>query len=107
MKTLTGIYVNQDKALEWQLNFECAAIYNLLDNIKFWGDMIYFEDTKEYWHLLDVQGIILDLPILSLTTASIFDCLDHMELEGLLEYSEVEGQSAVLLNQDKLDEWQS
>jgi len=107
MKTLTDIYINQDKAIEWGLGLECAVIYEFLSKLEFWAGNIYCENTNKDWYGIEVEEVVKSLPLLNLSISSVFDCYDYMDCSGIMEYSEVKGEGVILLNKDKLDEWHS
>lgn len=107
MKTLTDMYINQDKAIEWQLNLECASIYGFLASLEFWAGNVYCEDTNKDWYGISAYEVVKSLPLLNISISSVYDYFDYLEFLGIMEYSEIDGEGVILLNKEKLDEWHS
>ena len=77
-------YINNQKALEWGLNANQAALFDLLNQASSWAEEIIVDDVVYYW--VSRNKVLEELPLFYKTSDTVYRHFSELDEKGLIIY---------------------
>lgn len=77
-------YINNQKAVEWGLNANQAALFDLLNQASSWAEEIIVEGVVYYW--VSRKKVIEELPLFYKTADTVYRHFSELDEKGLISY---------------------
>ena len=77
-------YINNQKALEWGLNANQAALFDLLNQASSWAEEIIVDDVVYYW--VSRNKVLEELPLFYKTSDTVYRHFTELDEKGLIIY---------------------
>lgn len=77
-------YINNQKALEWGLNANQAALFDLLNQASFWAEEIIVDGVVYYW--VSRNKVLEELPLFYKTSDTVYRHFSELDEKGLIIY---------------------
>ncbi|WP_199415210.1 hypothetical protein [Wohlfahrtiimonas sp. G9077] len=97
-------YINNQKCLEWGLNLQQGALFDLLNQSSSWADPIYIDGKVFYW--VSKNKICSEIPLAYSKKDTVYRALKVLVEKGLILYVKHEGKDCIVLT-SKGKEWNS
>ena len=97
-----SLYINQEKAVEWDLNLQQSILFSFLYSVPSWADPISIND--EIYFFISKAKIAEELPILSGKADTIKRYFQQLEEAGLIDRFSTKSKSYFRLT-SKAKEW--
>lgn len=97
-------YINNQKCLEWGLNLQQGALFDLLNQLSGWAEPIYIDGAVYYW--VAKSKICEELPVAYSKPDTAYRALKVLEEKGLIIYIKFGSKDCVSLT-EKGKEWNS
>jgi uncharacterized phage protein (TIGR02220 family) len=99
---LYNTYINNIKALEWKLNANQAALFDLLNQLSSWAEAVTINGDTFYF--VSREKIISELPLFYSKADTVYRHFKEFAIKGLIVYLKLNGKNLVKLTQ-KGKEW--
>lgn len=97
-------YINNQKCLEWGLNLQQGALFDLLNQLSGWAEPIYIDGAVYYW--VAKSKICEEIPVAYSKPDTAYRALKVLEEKGLIIYIKFGSKDCVSLT-EKGKEWNS
>jgi len=97
-------YINNQKCLEWGLNANQGALFDLLNQASSWAKEIVVDGAVFYW--VSRSAIIEQLPLFYSKKDTVYRHFIDLKQKGLIEYCKIDGQDLIRLT-EKGKDWNS
>ena len=77
-------YINNQKALEWALNANQAALFDLLNQASSWAEEIIVDGVVYYW--VSRNKVLEELPLFYKTSDTVYRHFSELDEKGLIIY---------------------
>ena len=77
-------YINNQKALEWGLNANQAALFDLLNQASSWAEEIIVDGVVYYW--VSRNKVLEELPLFYKTSDTVYRHFAELDEKGLITY---------------------
>ena len=77
-------YINNQKALEWGLNANQAALFDLLNQASSWAEEIIVDGVVYYW--VSRNKVLEELPLFYKTSDTVYRHFSELDEKGLIIY---------------------
>jgi hypothetical protein len=95
-------YINNKKAMEWGLNANQAALFDLLNQLSSWANPMII--GTEVFYYISRGKIIAEIPLFYTKDDTVYRHLKILENKGLINYKKVENKDVIKLTK-KGKEW--
>ena len=77
-------YINNQKAIEWGLNANQAALFDLLNQASSWAEEIIVDGVVYYW--VSRNKVLEELPLFYKTSDTVYRHFSELDEKGLIIY---------------------
>lgn len=95
-------YINNQKCLEWGLNANQGALFDLLNQVSSWADTISVNGNVFYW--VSRNAVIDELPLFYSKSDTVYRHFVELSKKGLIEYQK-QGEKDLIRLTEKGKTW--
>lgn len=97
-------FINNSKCIEWELNMQQGALFDLLNQLHTWAEPIIIDGEMYYW--ASKQMICNEIPLAYNKVDTVYRALKTLSEKGLINYKKYGDKDCISLTQ-KGKEWNS
>lgn len=97
-------FINNSKCIEWDLNMQQGALFDLLNQLHTWAEPINIDGEMYYW--ASKQMICNEIPLAYNKVDTVYRALKTLSEKGLINYKKYGDKDCISLTQ-KGKEWNS
>lgn len=90
-----GSYINNQRCLEWGLNANQGALFDLLNQASSWANEVVIDGVVYYW--VSRNEVIKELPLFYAKADTVYRHFVALNEKGLIEYLKFEGKDLIRL----------
>lgn len=90
-------YINNQRCLEWGLNANQGALFDLLNQASSWAEEVVIDGIVYYW--VSRNEVIKELPLFYSKSDTVYRHFKDLAEKGLVEYQKLEGKDLIRLTE--------